>query len=164
MTGRSPTVSLTPFSTCLLNPGAVTSTWYGPGTRLGAVYSPARLVVTTRLTSCSRFFSVTVAPCTTLPWGSVTVPSSVAPTTCARRAGVDERSRQSKNAMNAIHVLVRVILMGRASPKRTGLYCSAVRIPFCVQCRTHRDETIINIYLGEDECCRRTAIYVTHYT
>src|SRR5262245_52703906 len=74
----------------VLKPWISATTVYLPVGSDGAVYSPSRPLVTTRVVPVPTLVSVTVAPGTTAPELSVTVPTIV-PVTAWANAGGDQR-------------------------------------------------------------------------
>src|SRR4029077_16084910 len=71
-------ISITrPLRMYRLNPGSSTTTWYDPGGRSGSVYAPCWLVTADSVTPVATCVTVTVAPGTTAPVASLTVPVSV---------------------------------------------------------------------------------------
>src|ERR671923_173257 len=73
------------FASAFLNPFASASTWYVPGFKLVALYTPALFVFQTVTTAVSTLVTVTVAPGTTAPLESLTIPLMVPNKPCALR-------------------------------------------------------------------------------
>src|SRR5262249_8750661 len=84
----------TPLRTERLNPGCSAATWYAPGTRNGAMYSPAWLVGQIEETLVSRFVTVTFALATTAPVASRTEPTIV-PEVAWGKAGAEAHKTRS---------------------------------------------------------------------
>src|SRR5205085_8052236 len=74
------TVSVMPLLVWVLNPSNVAVTWYGPGSRLGTLYSPSALVTTLVTTPVATLLIDTVAYGSAAPLWSLTRPTTVPPT------------------------------------------------------------------------------------
>src|ERR1041385_9233582 len=100
--------------TAFLKPDASTSTRYGPGGTCSKTKIPLSLVVWLRAVFVSVFVSVTVAPLTTFPCGSATVPRTDDVLLCAR-AVVAKRASKTTNEINRLVLLSRVFLFMESS-------------------------------------------------
>src|SRR5882762_5262214 len=86
-----PTSNTTFWRSMVLKPLASTRTLYVPGLRVGALYSPASFVTRVFVTPLSVSMTVTVAPDTTPPLWSVTVPM-IRPALPCENSGRQSRS------------------------------------------------------------------------
>src|SRR5437016_10275464 len=87
----------------VLNPGNSTRTVYVPGISVGALYSPASSVVTVRARPLCVSMMLTVAPGSTAPVGSLTLPRIRPKLPCADSA--KEKNNTTRVVLNT-HVVI----------------------------------------------------------
>ena len=97
-----------PACTKSLNPGTDTLNSYTPGIMFAKVYRPDSLLLVRRTALVCREVSVISTPGMTAPWGSITVPLSVAVVFCAHAAGTNKSVRH----ITVPHSITRLNMVG----------------------------------------------------
>jgi hypothetical protein len=102
-----------------LKPDAFILTEYVPESTASKRYKPSEFVVVERVTFVSKFVSVTAAPETTAPFGSVTVPLTVPRLVCAGAA--DAASKIESKSVVSLNFIRKASLFGNTRARVWGM-------------------------------------------